>query len=79
MHEKQTVVTDDRGVCLSVCLAVCHAAQLGFTMQKWLYGSAVRGYSGCFRAILSWSTNVGRRQPSGTEAVNKSRVTRVHV
>jgi len=28
MHDKQTIVTDVRGVCLSVC----HAAQLGFTV-----------------------------------------------
>jgi len=32
MHEMQTIVTDVRGVCLSVC----HAAQLGFAVQKWL-------------------------------------------
>jgi len=29
MHEMQTIVTDDRGVCPSVC----HAAQLGFTVR----------------------------------------------
>jgi len=37
-HEMQTVVIDDRGVCLSVCLSaslsVCHAAQLGFAVQN---------------------------------------------
>jgi len=32
MHEMQTVVTDDRGVCPSVC----HEVLLGFTVQKWL-------------------------------------------
>jgi len=30
MNEMLTIVTDDRGVCLSVC----HAAQLGFTVQN---------------------------------------------
>jgi len=35
MHEMQTTATDDRGVCQSVC----HAAQLGFTVQKRLNGS----------------------------------------
>jgi len=30
MHEMQTIVTDDRGVCLSAC----HAAQLVNTVQK---------------------------------------------
>jgi len=30
MHEMQPIVTDVRGVCLSVF----HAAQLGFTVQK---------------------------------------------
>jgi len=34
MHEMQTIVTDVRGVCLSVC----RTAQLGFTVQKWLNG-----------------------------------------
>jgi len=33
MREMQTIVTDDRGVCLSVCLSVCHAAQLSFTVR----------------------------------------------
>jgi len=35
MHEMQTIVTDVRGVCLSVRPLVCHAANLGFTVQKW--------------------------------------------
>jgi len=34
MHEMQTIVTDVRGVCLSVCLSVCHAAQLSFTVRE---------------------------------------------
>jgi len=46
MHEMQTIVTDDRGVCPSVCLLVClsvnHAVHLGFTVQKWLNGSRCR-------------------------------------
>jgi len=29
MHEMQTIVTDDRGVCLYVCQSVCYAVQLG--------------------------------------------------
>jgi len=37
MREMQTTVTDVRGVCLSVSLSVHQsAAQLGFTVQKWL-------------------------------------------
>jgi len=28
MHEMQTIVTDDCGVCLSVSLSDCHVAQL---------------------------------------------------
>jgi len=40
MHEMQTIVTDDRGVCLSIC----HAAQLGYAVQKQLNGS--RSYFG---------------------------------
>jgi len=36
MHEMQPNLTDVRGVCLSVCLSVCHAAHLGFPVQKWL-------------------------------------------
>jgi len=36
MREMQTIVTNDRGVCPSVS---CHAAQLGFTVQKRLNGS----------------------------------------
>jgi len=32
----QNIVTDDFGVCLSVSLFVCHAAQLSFAVQKWL-------------------------------------------
>jgi len=35
VHEMQPIVTDVRGVCSSVC----HAAQLGFTVQKRLNGS----------------------------------------
>jgi len=34
LHEMQTIVTDDR----AVCPPVCHAAKLGFTVQKWLNG-----------------------------------------
>jgi len=36
MHEMRTIVTDVRclSVSLSVCLSVCHAAHLGFTVQK---------------------------------------------
>jgi len=41
MHEIQTIVTDVRGVCQSVC----HATQLGFT---------VRGSSGAAFAKLLW-------------------------
>jgi len=35
MHEMQTIVTDVRGVCLSVRPSVCQsrAAQLGFTVR----------------------------------------------
>jgi len=32
MHEMQTIVTDVRGIC-PVSQSVCHAAQLGFTVQ----------------------------------------------
>jgi len=35
MHDMQTIATDD----CSVCQFVCHAAQLGFTVQKRLNGS----------------------------------------
>jgi len=35
MNEMQTIVTDDRDVCQSVC----HAAQLGFVVQKRLNAS----------------------------------------
>jgi len=35
IHEMQTIVTDDRGVCPSVC----YTAELGFTVQKRLSGS----------------------------------------
>jgi len=34
MHEMQTIATDVLGVCPSVCQSVCHAAELGFTVQK---------------------------------------------
>jgi len=42
MHEMQSVVTDDCGVCPSVC----HTAQLGFTVQKWI-------------KMLFWVKNLG--------------------
>jgi len=35
MHQMLTIVTDGP----SVCLSVCHVAQLGFTVQQWLIGS----------------------------------------
>jgi len=34
MHETQLILTDVHGV----CQPVCHAAQLGFTVQKRLFG-----------------------------------------
>jgi len=34
MHDMQPVVTDECGVCLSVC----HVAELSFMVQKWLSG-----------------------------------------
>jgi len=44
MHEKQHIVTD---VCVvSVRQSVCHPAQLGFTVQKWLNRS---------RCCLGWT------------------------
>jgi len=48
MHEMQTILTDVRGVCLSVCQSVCHAAHLGFTVQKWLNDQyAIWGEQSC--------------------------------
>jgi len=49
MHEMQKIVTDDLGVCLSVSLSVCHAAQLSFDCAKMaeqikmLFGVNTRG------------------------------------
>jgi len=37
--EMQTIDTNHRGVCLPVSQSVCHAAQLGFAVQKWRNGS----------------------------------------
>jgi len=34
MNEMQNTVNEMRGVCLSVSVSVCHAAQLGFTVQE---------------------------------------------
>jgi len=49
MHEMHTIVTLPM-IAVSVCLSVCHAAQLGFTVQKWLNGS---------RSCLGWTTPGG--------------------
>jgi len=69
MQEMQTTVTDNRGVCQSVRQSACHAAQLGFSMQKRLNGShPVRGEH-------SWETKehcVRRVQPGGLGGWNKS-------
>jgi len=49
MREMQTIVTDVRGVCPSVRLSVCHAAQLGFT-ERGSFGAAT-GFLRCFDAV----------------------------
>jgi len=48
MHQMQTIVTDIRGVCTSVCQSVCHAAQL----------CAVHSCSLCQITLASCSSHV---------------------
>jgi len=46
VHETQPIATGVHGVCQSVRQPICHAAQLGFTVPKWLNES---------RCCLGWT------------------------
>jgi len=73
MHEiieMLTVVTDVRGVSLSVC----HAAQLGFIVQQWLNGSRWSEHSwGPRNIVLDGSPDPLHREGRGANSFTLAR------
>jgi len=62
MHKMQTIVVDVRGVCQSVSLSVCHAAELGFTVRGSFLVKALPNYFGLLLSVVREIQNLSYRR-----------------